>query len=269
MKKKTKLIIIISASTAAVVIILPMLILAACSALSSSSDESSHETIIDTLELSTQLLEEEPTAEETTTESYASTVDTFNTEEDLEETSVEQDTEESHEAVPALSFKSNGNGTCSVSGIGTVTDSYISIPLKSPEGDVVVAIDEKAFFGNESLKAIELPSTVSDIGPMAFSNCPSLIYISVSSGNRNFTDVGGVLYNADMTRIIAYPASGGASAITIPSSVTSISPMAFYGCTTLKTINFEGTLDQWSKIDKGDLNYGLYHVSILCSDTTK
>ena len=30
-------------------------------------------------------------------------------------------------------------------------------------GDVVVAIDEKAFFGNESLKAIELPSTVSDI----------------------------------------------------------------------------------------------------------
>ena len=269
MKKKTKLIIIISASAAAIVIILPMLILAACSALTASSEESTNETVIDTLEISTQLLEEEPAAEETTAGSYNSTTDTPNTEESIEETSREQDEEESQDTVSALSFRSNGNGTCSVSGIGNVTDSYISIPLKSPEGDVVVAIDEKAFFGNETLKAIELPSTVSDIGLMAFSNCPSLIYISVNSENRNFVDVGGVLYNADMTKLIAYPASGGASAITIPSSVTAISPMAFYGCNTLKMINFEGTLDQWSKVEKGDLNYGLYHISILCSDTAK
>ena len=39
--------------------------------------------------------------------------------------------------------------------------------------------------------------------------------------------------------------------IMIPDSVTSISSYAFYGCTSLKTINFSGTKAWWNAISKG------------------
>lgn len=169
--------------------------------------------------------------------------------------------------VISLEFESLGNGTCAVIGIGNVTDTYIVIPEKSPNGDVVTAIEDNAFYGNMTVRAIEIPSTVATIGELAFANCPELVYISVNKSNRLFTDVGGILYSSDMSKLIAYPAASGASNITLPASIKSIAAMAFYNCDNLKTIIYEGTLAEWSKISIGEMNYGLYTASIACTDT--
>ncbi len=48
-------------------------------------------------------------------------------------------------ASEGLLFESRGDGTCVLVGIGTCTDEMINIPEKSPSGDTVVAIGEKAF----------------------------------------------------------------------------------------------------------------------------
>ncbi len=39
--------------------------------------------------------------------------------------------------------------------------------------------------------------------------------------------------------------------MTIPDSVTSIGNYAFYQCTSLATINYTGTKEQWNAISKG------------------
>ena len=46
----------------------------------------------------------------------------------------------------ALEFTSNGDGTCYVSGIGDCEVENLVIPSKSPKGDTVVAIGDRAFF---------------------------------------------------------------------------------------------------------------------------
>ena len=57
------------------------------------------------------------------------------------------------EAVPSvgLEFKSNGDGTCQLKGIGVCTDTEIIVPKASPEGDVVTAIGNAAFRYNEEV----------------------------------------------------------------------------------------------------------------------
>lgn len=207
----------------------------------------------------------EPPVIETTAAPVTETEEITDPPEEIIETEEETETEV---IVPLISleYESHGNGTCSVIGIGNVTDTYIVIPERSPDGDVVTAIEENAFRGNMTVRAIDIPSTIATIGDLAFANCPELVYISVNKSNRLFTDVGGILYSFDMTKLITYPSASGASSITLPASVTSISAMAFYGCNNLKTINFEGTLAEWSKISVGEMNYGLYTASIICAD---
>ena len=57
------------------------------------------------------------------------------------------------------------------------------------------------------------------------------------------------------------------ASIGIPDSVTSIGDWAFYLCTSLTSINFEGTVEQWNAISKGTswiYNPGDY--TIYCTD---
>ena len=270
MKKK----IIIIAAAIAVASILLAASFAACS-LNEAKAPSSSDTESATLELPTHLSPDEQQESESDSDSSLATEPQTEQTSDTEESPKDSDNIDSEssetEPTPALSldYISHGNGTCSVSGIGNIVDSYITIPLRSPDGDVVTSIEDGAFCGNEFIRAVEIPSTVSYIGDMAFSDCSELVYISVDKANKTFCDVGGVLFTSDMTRLLAYPSASGASTISIPSSVIKIAPMAFFECNNLKTIEYQGTAAEWSKIVIGEMNYGLFSTSIICADTSK
>ena len=210
------------------------------------------------------LADSEPYYEETSNKQPVTTEKpTISVTTEVEDTSGDtSDTQEPEVPTASFEFSSNGNGTCSLVSIGSYNESYISVPTKSPDGDVVISIAERAFFGNGSIKAVEIPSTVMTIGDMAFSGCESLLYITVHKDNAMFTDIGGVLYTKDLSSLMCYPSGSGVSSISIPISVTVISPMAFYNCNSLKTVNYEGNFDDWSKITVGVGNYGLYTAAV-------
>lgn len=178
----------------------------------------------------------------------------------------ETPTEAPTEPAPSLEYKSFGNGTCSVVGIGTIEDLYIVIPEKSPEGDVVTTVEAGAFSGNSDITVIQISSTVYSIGELAFADCKSLVHIAVDENNSHFRDIDGVLFNADMTNLISYPAAKASTSLLLPETVTTISSMALYGCDELKMIKFEGTVEQWAAINIGEKNYGIYTASLIFAE---
>lgn len=65
-------------------------------------------------------------------------------------------------------FESNGDGTCTITGIGTCTDKNIVIPAESPDGDTVTLIEEYALYSLEDVDSITLVNCNYEIGKNAF-----------------------------------------------------------------------------------------------------
>ena len=119
-------------------------------------------------------------------------------------------------------------------------------------------IADCAFFDQSNLTSITIPNSITSIGNLAFAKCSGLTAISVDNNNANYASADGVLFNKDMTTLIACPAQktgsyaipssvtsiessafaccSGLTSITIPASVTSIGGSAFSGCTGLTSI---------------------------------
>lgn len=169
-----------------------------------------------------------------------------------------------------LEFKSLGNGTCYVSGMGSCTDSFVILPDISPYGEKVIGIGDYAFRNNGIIKCIELgtelefvgayafygteienvfiPRDLVQIGDYAFANCKMLKNISVDGENTVYTDMGGVLYSKNLENLICYPAGKEGSSISITDKVFEIKTMAFYNCDRIKLINYNGSASSFRRI---------------------
>lgn len=80
-----------------------------------------------------------------------------------------------------LTYSVNSDGwTCTVTGIGSCTESEICIPKESPEGYTVTKIGDKAF-ADSSATSIIIPDSVTDIGVRAFYNCTGITEIRIPS----------------------------------------------------------------------------------------
>jgi hypothetical protein len=109
-----------------------------------------------------------------------------------------------------------------------------------PEG--VTSIGDMAFFGT-GLTSIVIPASVTFIGDGAFSwhvifasYGSNLTSITVDERNAAYSSIDGVLFNKDKTVLIQYPTNKDNKTYGIPSSVTSIKKIAFYGCKNLEKI---------------------------------
>ena len=138
-----------------------------------------------------------------------------------------------------LAYIANGDGTCSVSGIGNCTDKNVFIP-KTYNGMTVTNIDANAFSRNQELSSVAIPAGVTDTSIWPFAYCANLISITVDPSNPSFCSIDGVLYDKNISTLICCP--GGKTEISIPDSVTEIYYGAFVGCEKLKYISLPANL---------------------------
>ena len=137
-----------------------------------------------------------------------------------------------------LSYISNGDGTCCVSGIGSCTETRLVIPSVSDEGEAVVAINSGAFRSNTKIEEVIIPDGVKSILDEAFAFCEKLDSVIFPEG---MIQIGiGTFYMCPVV-----------SEIVIPDGVKSIGGAAFYGCDVLASV----------KIGKGVVEIGDFAFS--------
>ena len=112
--------------------------------------------------------------------------------------------------------------------------------LTIPDGVTEIGYD--AFCYCTSLSKVKLPNSLTTIGYSAFRGCINLTDITISSDNKNFSSVDGVLFSKDMSILLAYPAGNNRSTYTVPDSVTEIGNYAFYCCTSLSKVQLPNGL---------------------------
>ena len=131
----------------------------------------------------------------------------------------------------------------------------------------IYAVQNDAFAAvSNTLKALTLSSTITQLDELALSECAALENVYVSADNRYFTSINGLLYSKDSRMLVRYPVgrSGqmdlsatdyastvgiGANAFTnatkltgicFPSSLVMIDGSAFENCSQLTTVEFIG-----------------------------
>ncbi len=108
--------------------------------------------------------------------------------------------------------------------------------------DSVTKIEDWAFGACNGLTSVKITNPMIVIGEGAFTDCSSLTDIDVENGNKNYTSDNGVLFNKDLTTLIAYPA-GKAGAYRIPGSVTKIEDFAFNSCDGLTNVEIPASVN--------------------------
>ena len=209
------------------------------------------------------LLLEDSTETSIETETEAATEHETETE---TETIQETETETETEAIPydesGLLYQSNGNGTCTVVGLGTCLKNDITIPETSPSGLSVVAISTGAFENCNRLERIYIPASIKTIGTGAFVGCTSLTSFSVASTNTEYCSVGSILFSKDKTELICYPARRAGSTYLLNTNVTRIAPYAFDGVSSLTKLIYRGSISQFQSIEVGTGNSNFTKMAI-------
>ena len=158
-------------------------------------------------------------------------------------------------------------------------DALVSVNIGT--NSKLTSIGNNAFSGNSSLTSFYLPAGFNSLGNDVFNNCGSLNTFTVASGNIVYSGEGN-----NLIELASHTLIRGTNSSEIPSTVTEIAPSAFRranGITelhiplsvvkignyfiadsTITTIKYEGTEEQWNDIEKSASiwNYGNREVVI-------
>lgn len=110
------------------------------------------------------------------------------------------------------------------------------------------------YFYLSKLTSITLPNHITELGYGSFAQCN---YIESIVLPRNV-----VLISHSVFEHCEFLKS-----VVIPKSVKTIGQYAFYFCSSLTSITFEGTMEEWNNIDKGDeWHSGVLATHVQCTD---
>lgn len=167
---------------------------------------------------------------------------------------------EHHEVSTGLEYSANGNGECTIVGLGTCMDEDIFIPasidgytvtrigywvMKTGRGEqiknvvipnTVTYIEPYAFGDCYLMERIYIPSSVTNIGEFAFAYCYSLESIDVDPDNQMYKSIDGNLYTKDGTVLIQYAAGKREKSFDMPDEVLTVCPGAFSHCYFMENI---------------------------------
>ena len=137
--------------------------------------------------------------------------------------------------------------TCTITGIGACTDKEIIIGGYI-DGYLITSIGDGAF-KNADINSLLILDSVNEIGEYAFerSNLTSVIL------GKNVSVIGQNAFQmTDITEII------------IPNNVTNIKNGAFFGCSSLKNIIYDGSADDWIYLSQSNSGWdeGIYGYTI-------
>ena len=121
-------------------------------------------------------------------------------------------------------------------------------------GNGVTSIGYAAFYRCSNLTSITISDCITSIDVWAFANCKSLTSITIPD---SITSIGDYMFYG----------CNGLTSVTISDCVTSIGDCAFAECYDLTAITFDGTSEQWNKVNKGE-NWDLYSdkYAVYCTD---
>ena len=137
----------------------------------------------------------------------------------------------------------------------------------------------RSFLGESSkIEKITIPPTITDIGPVAFAECPNLKEVSILSEG----DIGAQAFykcekleRVSVTGKINYISSGCFNAcshlkeVTLPASLKIIGPEVFDNSGLYKgKIKYLGSMREWLNVNIINYNGVLYTCAIECSDGT-
>ncbi len=110
----------------------------------------------------------------------------------------------------------------------------------------LTTIEGSAFYRCYSLTSVEIPAAVTQIESEAFFRASALEKIVVDTDNKQYCDINGVLFNKDMTKLVAYPEGNDAKSYTVPSSVCEIGDAAFgYHCKNLRELTVHASVTKF------------------------
>ena len=140
------------------------------------------------------------------------------------------------------------------SSLDAEANNYWGASVYDYEMNGVFVRDNVAVKGDRDATSIVIPNSITSIGSGAFGGCSSLTSITIPNSVTSIGDA-------------AFQFCTSLTSITIPNSVTSIGIMAFNSCYSLTSIAFEGTMEEWNKISKGDYwNVAVPATYVQCTD---
>lgn len=114
---------------------------------------------------------------------------------------------------------------------------FIATTGESLDFTGITGITADAFAGAKKLKTINIPASVTAIGPDAFYDIPTLENLNVESGSTTHSSIDGVLFDVTKAVLIAYPTGSQRTSYELPSTVREIYIAAFASNTNLQAVS--------------------------------
>ena len=106
-------------------------------------------------------------------------------------------------------------------------DEEVKIPTELGGHEVTMIL--KGAFSGQTMRSVELPDGLTQIGANPFAYCTELAEFRISPYHENFAVIDGVLFEKSSRRLISYPQAREPDAYTVPEGIAEVSAYAFAG----------------------------------------